>query len=264
MRIENIGETIGENEYFEYRGDVTVAGNIGNNATVIVVHGSLSVGGHIGEGAHITLQSVGAIRVQGNVGNNARIKSQSASIIVGGDIGSNVNIDTQSGDIRAANVGVNSTLKTMSGNIVVANVGASCSLETTSGYVNASDVAERSTLKTMGGNVKIRSAHATATLETMSGKIYENGVQRERDRRSAGSVLMSITPPRNGVRFGSVSVISSGNVTFFQGSNERRVIVNGRDVTDLVNAASSAQQPFITEGKQSIMFNSECESGRKI
>ena len=131
MRIESIGE----NEHFECKGNVFIAGNIGKNATVIVKDGSLSVDGHIGESVDITLQSVsssvvvssgsffvsggsisigggqGDVRVQGNIGNNAKIKSQSASITIGGDIGSNVSIDTKSGDIRAVNIGAGSTLK---------------------------------------------------------------------------------------------------------------------------------------------------------
>lgn len=48
-------ENIADHEYFEYKGDVIVTGNIGTNANVIIKDGSLTVHGNVGDSSSITL-----------------------------------------------------------------------------------------------------------------------------------------------------------------------------------------------------------------
>lgn len=48
-------EQIADNEHFEYKGDVTVTGSIGKNATVIIKDGSLTVGGNVGNSTQFNL-----------------------------------------------------------------------------------------------------------------------------------------------------------------------------------------------------------------
>jgi hypothetical protein len=248
-------EKIQDNEHFEYKGDVVVTGSIGKNATVIIKDGSLTIGGNIDEGTDINLISEASgnvvisnssnsffmngnsisfggspsrnVHVQGNVEKNVIIKSKSADITIDGNVGNNAKFETQSGDISASNVGNNVAMKTMSGDISVKNVGNDTSLKTMSGDVGAGTVGQRSTLKTMSGDVKVQSAHETSTLETMSGNIYENGAKRRKERASNSGSSISI---------GNMSI---GGMSFIGGSTSR-FIVNGRDITDLVNSSSSS------------------------
>ncbi|HHX8417255.1 TPA: hypothetical protein ACVO2I_002219 [Legionella pneumophila] len=236
-------EKIADNEHFEYKGDVRVTGSIGKNATVIIKDGSLIVDGNIESNTEIRLSqennsvvvssssffmgnvsigSVGgtstSVSVHGNIENSVIISSKAADINVDGNIGSNCSFNTQSGDIKVGNVGNGSNLKTMSGDVKAGNVGTNCSLSTMSGDVKACDIGSNSTLKTMSGDVKVLNADKSVSLETMSGSITENGVKRKKEK-------------------GNTNTVSIGNMSFIGGS---RIIVNGRDITSLVNANSSS------------------------
>lgn len=243
-------DRIADDEHFEYKGDVQVTGSIGKNATVIVKDGSLVVAGNVGTGSDVTLTSASSassvvvtggsfvvggsagrsIHVRGNVENSVKIKSQSADIIVDGAVGSLARLHTQSGDINAGEVSDNASLKTMSGAVRVGNVGVYASLNTMSGNIHAEAVAANTILKTMSGDISVRSADPSASLETMSGDIREGGVKRR----------------KGGAAHSGVTVSSVGGVSFIGGMSGR-IIVNGRDITDLVNstagASAAAEEP---------------------
>lgn len=267
-------EKINDNEHFSYKGDVHVAGNIGKNATVIITEGNLIVDGSIESDAQLDLvceqkslvissgiyfsnASFGSINgintgkslnVAGNVDNNVTISSVSADVIITGSVGDRCKFNTQSGSIIARNIGNQSHLTTMSGDVNVGNVSAHCVLKTMSGAIHAANidtdcvlstmsgdvkaslVNANSSLKTMSGNVRVQSADQSVTLETMSGTIYENGMKRKK---------ANAYKQNNSISIGGMSFIGSG-----------RVIVNGRDITDIVNNAthisneSAEQEPI--------------------
>lgn len=112
-----------------------------------------------------------------------------------------------SGDINANNIGVGATLKTMSGDAV------------------ANDVGEDASVTTMSGDVRVHSKHESASISTISGDIYENGVRKRKQAQS---------------QYGSSSVSINGVSMMFGGGG--RIIMNGRDVTDLVNGASNSSK----------------------
>ena len=260
MRIESIGD----NEHFEYKGNLQILGSIGKNATVIVKDGSLTVDGNVGAGSDISMQStatgggsvvisggsifVGAgssvsmggglvsigggqasyVSVRGHVENDVKISTRNASITVGGNIGSNASIDTSNASIRAADIGNGATLTTKNASIDVARVNPRATLKTTNANINAGDAGEGSTLKTSNGNISVRNAHPTASLQTTNGEIYENGVPRKTARPSDSSS----------------TVVFAGGSVFMSGGNVRvggRMIVNGVDITDIVNGRAGAQ-----------------------
>ena len=252
MRIENIAD----NEHFEYKGNLHVSGSIGKNATVIIKDGSLTVDGNVCEGSEITMQasaggnsvvisggsvfvsggsvvSIGSgqesyVSIHGNVGDNVKIGTRNANITIGGNIGKNASLSTSNGSIRAADVGENATLTSSNGNIDVGKVNSRATLKTSNGSMSATDVAEGATLKTSNANISVRSAHATASLKTSNGDIFENGVPRRTERQSGSSS----------------TVVFTGGSVFMSGSNVRvdgRVIVNGVDITDIVNGRAGAQ-----------------------
>ncbi|QEY51862.1 DUF4097 family beta strand repeat-containing protein [Legionella longbeachae] len=234
-------EAVKDNEHFEYKGDVRVTKSIGKNATVIIKDGNLIVDGNVGTNSEIRLvaqennsvvvsgsffinnvsiSGVNAsknLAVQGDIENGVTISSASSDLHVNGNIGNNCKLSTQSGDIKAGNVGADSILKTMSGDIKIGNVGVRCSLKTMSGDVKAGVVGSNSILKTMSGDVKVQRVDRSTTIETMSGDIYENGVKRNQANRQSNSV--------------SISGMS------FIGGN--RIIINGRDMTDLINSSNN-------------------------
>lgn len=238
-------ERINDDEHFEYKGDVRVTGSIGKNATVIIQDGNLTIDGNVESNAEIKLVqetnsmvissgsffmnnvSIGgvntgkSVNVQGNVEDGVTISSKSADFNINGDVGNNCKFDTQSGDIKAGNIGNGSTLKTMSGDVKVGNVGSNSTFKTMSGDVKAGIVGSNSSLKTISGDVKVQSADSSVALETMSGSIYENGVKRKKEKTH---------------NQGSVSI---GNMSFIGGMSGR-IIVNGRDITDLVNNTSNS------------------------
>lgn len=210
-------EQINENEHFEYKGDVTVAGGIGNNATIVIKDGSLIVHGDVGERTDINLVStqqsnvvfsgisfhgsnvsIGGpghnLRIVGNLGNHVKIKTQSSDINVDGNVGINAKLNTKSGDINAVDIAPNAMLNTMSGDIHVANVAEKATLKTMSGDIHAADVEADASLTTMSGNVHVVRAHPSVFIATMSGDIYENGAKRRKptDRHSSSSSFVSV------------------------------------------------------------------------
>lgn len=249
---------IEDDEHFEYKGDVTVSGGIGKNATVVIKDGSLFVNGDVGERSDVSLVttqqsavvisgfsfhgssvSIGSaehtLQITGNLGSHAKIKTQSTDINIEGDIGANARLNTKSGDINAANVDTNATLNTMSGDIHVANVAESATLKTMSGDIHAGDVGADASLSTMSGDVKVARAHPSVSIETMSGDIYEGGVKRRKAAAHGSSVSIGGTSFGGGV---SISVMS-----FIGGGGARRIIVDGRDITDAVRSSAASSAP---------------------
>ena len=246
-------EKINDNEHFEYKGDVRVSGNIGQNATVIIKDGNLTVDGNVEDRANISLiqestvsismpgifitnasnLSISGIStgktlsVKGNVENGVTMSSKSADFSINGNVGNNCKFHTQSGDIQAANVGNSSTIKTMSGDVKIGNVGSNCTLKTMSGDVKAGIIESNSILKTMSGDIKVQSADSSVTLETMSGSIYEKGVKRKKEKDHQ-----------------QCSTFSIGNMSFINGG---RIIVNGRDITDIVNDSNTSNNNQVQE-----------------
>lgn|GEM_PF-5582986 len=262
MRIESIGD----NEHFEYKGSLQVQGSIGKNATVIIKDGSLTVGGDVGQWSDIAMQSsnaggsvvisgvsifigganlvsigggqVGEVTVRGNVESDAKIVTRNACITVGGNIDNNANIHTTNGSIRAADIGNGATLISSNGNIDTASVHSRATLETSNGNISATDVEEGSVLRTTNGNISVRSAHPTAAIQTINGEVYENGVPSRAERPSSSSSVV----------FAGGSVFMSGNVRVGV-----RVIVNGVDMTDIVNGRAGAQ-PTQQQEEQPIRY----------
>lgn len=240
-------EKIQDDEHFEHTGEVRINGDIGKNACVIIKDGSLIVGGNIGTHAKINLSqennsvitissgpffknqvsivgiSTGKITVHGNLENGVTISAKAADINIHGSIGSKCKLTTQSGDIIARNIGSNSTFNTMSGNVDADNIAPNCSLKTKSGNIKVGNVAANCLLETKSGDVNVTSADKSVVLETISGNIYKNGVRRKEDKaHHHATTNLSIT---------GAGVIIHGS----------RVIVNGNDITDLVNANSLTQ-----------------------
>lgn len=250
MRIESIGD----NEHFEYKGNLQVVGSIGRNATVIVKDGSLTVDGNVGSKSDIAMQSTNSggsvvisggsifvgggnyvsigggqasyVTVRGNVESDAKIATRNADITIGGNIGSNASIQTTNGSIRAADIGNGAALTSSNGSIDAARVNSRATLKTSNGNISATDVEEGSTLRTTNGNISVRSAHPTASIQTTNGEVFENGVPRRVERPSVSSSVV----------FAGGSVFMSGNVRV-----GGRVIINGVDITDIVNGRAGAQ-----------------------
>jgi len=263
-------EKIEDNEYFEFKGDVTVTGNIGKNATVIIKDGSLTVNGDVGKQSEITISEsqsnnvvvssgtffsfsgnsvvfsgshASLVNIKGSIGSNVSIKTSASDVKINGEVGEHLTVQTKSGnvtlpivpsyssiktmsgDVYSGNVHSNVQVKTMSGDITVNNVNDNSSLNTMSGDIAAQNISDNTVLKTMSGDINVVSASDTATLTTMSGDIYENGIKQRKERSSS-----------------SHSTISIGGMSFMGGVSGR-VIVNGRDITDLISASQQSSQP---------------------
>lgn len=236
-------DDITENEHFEFKGDVHITGNIGKNATVIITDGSLIVDGNIEEGADITLKAesssisissssfwmssssvmVGgsttssSLHVKGDVRNRARLTTTSADIDVAGIISAHVRLNTQSGDVAAREVKESVSIQTMSGDVRVGNVSADSSLNTMSGNIQTGTVGAHTTVKSMSGDIRTGIAHASAEISSMSGDVRVHGrSSKEKDKSG-------------------VSIVSHSSI-FSNARAGGRIIINGKDVTDLVNA----------------------------
>lgn len=143
------------------------------------------------------------LSIQGSVADNSVLESHNGNINVG-DIGKRVEIETHNGNIHCRDTGEKASLKTHNGNI------------------HANTVGEKSKLTSHNGNINVKFAPESATLKTSNGDIYENGVKRKKDKHQNSSMIF------NG------GGVFSGN---FLGRS--RIIVNGVDVTDVVNNSGS-------------------------
>lgn len=235
---------INDNEHFEYKGDVIVTGSIGKNATVIIKDGNLTVGGNVEERADVSLTeeskskssvvvssgvfftgnvSIGGVstgkvlNVKGDVADYVTFKSHNAEFAVEGSVGNQCAFKTHNGDITAGIVGESTSLETHNGDISSGNVNRNSALKTHNGDINAGDMAENSRAISHNGNVRVANAHKSATIDTHNGNVYENGVKRKKEK-AHGQTSVSI---------GGMSFIGGG-----------RIIVNGRDITDIVNSTA--------------------------
>ena len=157
--------------------------------------------------------------VKGNVGDDVKFNSQNASFQVDGVVGNRCVFTTHNGDISVGSLQISSSLITHNGSVAAGDVGKGSSLITHNGDVNARNMAENSRASSHNGSVHVAQADRSATLETHNGDVYENGVKRKKPSRADG-----------------VS-ISIGGMSFV-GSIGGRVIIDGRDVTDLVRGSS--------------------------
>jgi hypothetical protein len=239
-------EKLEDSEYFEYKGDVHVTGNIGKNVTVKITDGSLTVDGSIDDDSEVTLESkqqnniivssgvffsssvvsVGGssgkdINVKGNVGNNVSFNSHSSSYTVEGSVGNGSTFKTHNGEITTGIVGENVTFVSHNGDITSGNVGKNSSLATHNGDVHAGEMAANSKAISHNGDVRVGRSHASTTLKTHNGSVYENGVKRKNEKSQS-------------------SLVSISGMTFIGGGG--RIIVNGQDITHLVNQTSSKKE----------------------
>lgn len=159
-----------------------------------------------------------------------------ADFIINGTIGSNCRLTTVSGDIKSGNAESNTSFKSVSGDIKVGNIGVNCSLNTVSGDVKAGNVDAGPTIKTVSGDIKVQTADKSVTLKTESGNIVENGVKRKNDQQG------------NTAPAGNMSFVGRGSVSLFSGpGGNRRIIVDGQDITHLVDSTSNSASAKVDE-----------------
>lgn len=156
------------------------------------------------------------LHVNGNVGNNVTFRSHNADFLVDGSVGNQCNFKTHNGEITTGNVGQNTTLMTHNGDVSCEQVGIHSSLKTHNGDVHAAVMSEHTSATSHNGDVRADRAAKSAELETYNGNVYENGIKRKKEKAQSSS-------------------ISIGNMSFIGGG---RIIVNGQDITSLVNSAS--------------------------
>lgn len=239
-------DDIADNEHFECSGDVHVRGSIGRNATVIVKDGNLIIDGFVADDSSITMlqeqnqsvnmissgcffsvqniTSIGAINigksllVKKHVGNRVTFKSHNAEFVVEGDVGEQCSFKTHNGEIRAGNVGSGTSLVSHNGDISVHNVCANASLVSHNGSVLAGHLGEGVKVSSHNGDVRVNGASKSAKLSSYNGTVYEAGIARKKEKAKHGGMIINI-----------------GGITM-SGVSGGQIIVNGRDITDLVNA----------------------------
>ena len=242
-------ERIGDNQHFEYTGNLTITGGIGRNATVIVKNGSLIVQGGVGELSNVRLGNMSnqsivtgrviingvsmggdahTVKIIGDVGEHAKINAPCADIDIQGNILRCAEIKTQSGNVAARNIATLATLHSMSGDIRVGDVALSARLKSMSGNIHAQDVSAGASLNTMSGDVRVRN-DLGASLNTMSGDIFVNG-----ERRIPAAHAVS----RGDVSIPGISIVARGS----------SVIINGREINDLVRMNQYNDEPIVIRG----------------
>lgn len=271
-------DNIADNEYFEYKGDVRVKNSIGKNATVIIKDGSLTVDGNVDDATkinviqeannmvissgvfvmnNITIGNMNGLNVanvpnrnlhvQGNVGNGVHCESHNADFSVNGSVGNQCKFKTHSGDITTGNVGENTFLITHNGNVSTQNVGKQSSLKSHNGNIKAHHLDENTSATTHNGNVKVTQAATSAVLKTVNGSVYENGVKCRKENARNHSVFS----------MGNMSVVGGGSMNI---ASNGRVVVNGVDVTDIVNGnnANTSNTTSVVE-EETVVSNTGCK-----
>lgn len=91
---------IEKNEHFEFKGDVEVTGDVGNNATIIIKDGNLLIHGNVDDDSKIKLltENQNIIINSGSVFFGSSGTSNSFSLSVLGNIGKNINISSHNAD----------------------------------------------------------------------------------------------------------------------------------------------------------------------
>lgn len=247
-------DSIQNDEHFEYKGDVHVTGSIGKRATIIIKDGELTVDGNVGDITEITLTQelssssivigsmfmnnvsiVGVntsknVHIKGDVGNGVILNSHNASFLIEGSVGDSCAFKTHNGDISTGMIGSNNSLVTHNGYINSGSVGKKSSLKTHNGNVNAGDMAKNSEATSHNSDVRVTHAHETVTLKSHNGHVYENGVKRQKEKtRHQGGINMS-----------------------FVGGG--RIIVNGKDITNLVDDASRSRGDEEQQEKEPVRY----------
>ncbi len=224
----------GSNKVLETKGDICnsvkintssasleVAGDIGTLCKIKTISGDVS-SKSIGKGSTINTTS-GSIAIA-NVADNVHFNSVSGDFRAD-KAGNNTHVRTTSGDITTGAIGDDSTLSSVSGDFRVAGIGSSSTLRSTSGDISANYIGENSTATTVSGDINIRKAPASADVSSTSGDVTLNGKRQKRERNNYGSSSIFM----NGIS------ISGGS---FGGG---RVIINGRDLSDIMREQNSSQ-----------------------
>lgn len=268
--MPKIIEQIEDNEHFEFTGDVQVTGNIGKNATVVIKDGSLTVAGDVGDDSELSLTttpissgsvimsgssffsgiSIGNVvingaspvcSIHGKVGSRVTMKSHNAEFSIDGSVGDGCTLKTHNGDIRVGNVGESSSLTTHNGTISCGSVGKHTALKTHNGDVHATEMGEHTRAISHNGDVRVsQAAPKSAELETHNGSVYEAGVKRRKPEVEATR---------------GVTISSAHGITFMSGARvSGRIIINGKDVTDLVNGTVSSTPDHKEPEKEPVRF----------
>ena len=139
----NIIDAIADGESLSFYGDVIVAGSVGENVTLVVNNGSLTIQGDVAEGTQIYCSEVEEVTQPAHT-NEFFAPSNAPTIqkiCITGNVAANVKIDAFHADIQIyGSVGAESWISTRIGDLNVGDVGPDAILETAQGRLNAKDI----------------------------------------------------------------------------------------------------------------------------
>lgn len=175
-------DSIKANETIRHTGPVTISGDIGEGACIIIDSGSLVVDGSVGTNVTITSNAgknnANCIKIPTsdcmvviNSGSHSDIDGTDGSVTINGDIADDVIVNCDGDFTCKGTIADQFTLKAKNSNITLSDIGENSNITVDNGNITAQEIGSNTKIIAKQGNIKALTAKRNSQLTAQSGNI---------------------------------------------------------------------------------------------